>query len=183
MVACSFKQAFSNLVEPLYYIVNLSFEHGRVPDQLKIAEVIPVFKAGDPTLISNYRRISILPVFSNVFERLIYNRLMNYVTEQNILYNFQFGFRKHYSIEMAISVLIDNISKAIDNKQHIIGAFRDFAKAFDTVNHRILLGKLTHYRIRGNILEWIHNYLSNKYQRVKFNGTTSTLNNITFGVP
>ena len=113
----------------------------------------------------------------------MYNRLMNCTTEQNILSNFQFGFRKHYSTEMTISVLIDNISKAIDNKQHVIGVFVDFAKAFDTINHRILLGKLAHCGIRGKILEWRRNYLSNRQQRVTFNGTTSTLNNITCGVP
>ena len=93
------------------------------------------------------------------------------------------GKRKGYSTEMAISVLIDNICKATDNKEHVIGVFLDFAKAFDTVNHRILLGKLAHYGIRGNILQWIQNYLSNRQQRVKLKGTTSTLSNITCGVP
>ena len=107
---------------------------------------------------------------------------MNYITEHKILCNLQFGFRKGYSTEMAISVLID-ICKATDNKEHVIGVFLDFAKAFGTVNHRILLGKLAHYGIRGNILQWIQNYLSNRQQRVKFKGTTSTLSNITCGVP
>ena len=84
---------------------------------------------------------------------------------------------------MAISVIIDNISKATDNKEHVIGVFPDFAKAFDTVNLRILLGKLAHYRIRGNILQWIQNYVSNRQQRVKLKGTTSTLSNITCEIP
>ena len=78
----------------------------------------------------------------------MYNRLMNYITEQNILSNFQFEFRKMYSTELAISVLIDNISNAIENEQHVIGVFLDFVKVFDTVNHRILLVKLAHYGIR-----------------------------------
>ena len=82
-----------------------------------------------------------MPVFSKVFERLMYTRLTNYITEHKILSNLQFGFRKGYSTEMAISVLIDNMCKATDNKEHIIGVFLDFAKAFDTVNHIILLGK------------------------------------------
>ena len=82
---------------------------------------------------------------------------MNYITEHKILANFQFGFRKGYSTEMAISVLIDNICKATDNKEHVIGVFLDFAKAFDTVNHIILLDKLAHYGIRGNIHQWIKN--------------------------
>ena len=160
----------------LCHIVNLLFDQGCVPDQLKIPEVIPVFKAGDTTSIGNYRPISILPVFSKVFERLMYTRLMTYITEHKILSNLQFGFRKGYSTEMAISVLIDNICNATDNREHVIGVFLDFAKAFDTVNHRMLLGKFAHYGIRGNILQWIQNYLSNRQQRVK-------LSNITCGVP
>ena len=84
---------------------------------------------------------------------------------------------------MAISVLIYNISKPTDNKEHVIGVFLDFAKAFDTVKHRILLEKLAHYGITGNILQWIKTYLSNRQQRVKLKGTTSTLSNITCGVP
>ena len=177
------KQAFSNLLDPLSYIVNLSFDQGYVPDQLKIADIVPVFKNGDTSLINNYRPISVLPVFSKVFERLMYNRLMNYIMKHNILSNSQFGFRKGYSTDMAISLLIDKISKAIDTKEHVIGLFLDLAKAFDTVNHNILLRKLTHYGIRGNILQWIRNFLSNRQQRVKFYGTKSSLKNITCGVP
>ena len=89
---------------------------------------------------------------------------MNYITEHKILSNRQFGFRKGNSTEMAISVLIDNICKATDNKEHVIGVFLDFARAFDTVNHRMLLGKLAYYGIRGNILQWIQNYLRNRQQ-------------------
>ena len=92
---------------------------------------------------------------------------MNYITEHKILSNLQFGFRKGYSTEMAISVLIDNICKATENKEHVIDVILDFAKAFDTVNHRIVLGKLAHYGFRGNILQWIQNYLSNIQHRVK----------------
>ena len=113
----------------------------------------------------------------------MYTRLMNFITEHKILSNLQIGFRKGYSTEMAISVLTDYIIKASDNNEHVIGVFLDFAKAFDTVNHRIVLGKLAHYGIRGNILQWIQNYLSNRQQRVKFKETTSTLGTITCGVP
>ena len=142
-----------------------------------------MFKAGDTTSIGNCMPISILPVFSKLFERLMYTRLMNYITEHKILSNLQFGFRNGYSTEMAISVLTNNICKATDNKEHVIGVFLYFAKAFDIVNHRILLGKLAPYGIRGNILQWIQNYLSNRQQRVKLKQTTSTLSNITCGVP
>ena len=110
----------------------------------------------------------------------MYTRLINYITEHKILCNLQFGFRKGYSTEMATSVLIDYISKATDNKEHVIGVFLDFAKAFDTVNHRIVFGKLAHCGIRGNILQWIQNNLNNRQQRVTLKETTSTLSNITW---
>ena len=97
----------------------------------KIADVIPVFKAGDTKSNGNYRSISSLPVFSKVFERLMNTILMNYITEHNTLSNLQFGFRKGYSTEMATAVLIDNISKATDKTEHVIGVFFDFTKAFD----------------------------------------------------
>ena len=83
---------------------------------------------------------------------------------------------------MAISVLIDKISKAFDSKEHVIGLFWDFSKTFDTAYHNILLRKLSHYGIRRNILQWIYNYLSSREQLVKFNGKKSALKNITCGV-
>ena len=93
-----------------------------------------------------------LPVFSKIFEGLMYIRLTKYVTKNNILSNSQFGFKKGHSTYMALTILIDKITKASDKKSHTIGLFLDFAKAFDTVNHNILLKKLPHYGIRGNVL-------------------------------
>ena len=177
------KQTCSTMLEPLCYIFNMSFSKGCVPNQLKIAKVTPVFKNGDPSLIHNYRPISVLPVFSKIYERLMYNRLMDYVTKNNILSKYQFGFRKGYSTDMALTILIDKITSAMDKGEHIIGLFVDLAKAFDTVNHTILLKKLTHYGIRGTALQWIHSYLSERQQSVKFNGNNSTHRNITCGVP
>ena len=117
--------ALSNLLGPICYIVNLLFDQGCVSDQLKIADIIPVFKTGDTILTINYRPISILPVFANVCARLI-------ITIQH----FQFGFRKPYSIEMANSVQTSNtINDAKENKESVTGVFKNLAKVFDTVNN------------------------------------------------
>ena len=177
------KQTYSGMIGPLCYIINLSFNKGHVPDELKIANVEPIFKKGDATLIKNYRPISILPVFSKIFERIIYNRLNKYIVKHNILSNSQFGFKKRYSMYMALTIPIDKITSAMDKKEHVIGLFLDFAKAFDTVNHNILLRKLDHYGIRGIALQWFQSYLYGRQQTVKFNGINSVLKNITCGVP
>ena len=169
------------MIGPLCYIINVSFDKGHVPDELKIANVEPIFKKGDATLIKNYKPISILPVFSKIFKRLIYNRLNKYIVKHNILSNSQFGFKKGYSTYMALTILIDKITSAMDKKEHAIGLFLDFAKAFDTVNHDILLRKLDHYGIRGIALQWFQLFVWKT--TVKYNGINSVLKNITCGVP
>ena len=171
------------MIEPLCHIINLSFDKGYVPYELKIANVVPIFKKGDATLISNYRPISVLPVFSKIFEKLVYSRLTKYIDKHNILTNYQFGFKKGYSTYMALTILIDKITSAMDKGEHIIGLFLDFAKAFDTVNHDILLCKLNHYGIRGTVLQWFQSYLSSRKQTVRISETNSELKNVTCGVP
>ena len=161
------KQTYSSMIEPLCHIINLSFDKGYVPYELKIANVVPIFLKGDATLISNYRPISVLPVFSKIFEKLVYSRLTKYIDKHNIWSNYHFGFKKGYSIYMDI----------------FTGLFLDFAKAFDTVNHDILLSKLNHYGIRGTVLQWFQSYLSSRKQTVRVSETNSELKNITCGVP
>jgi retron-type reverse transcriptase len=112
---------------------------GIVPDVLKVLKVTPVYKSGVMTESGNYRPISILSPFSTVFECLISDQLLSFVKKQNILYQFQFGFRKGYSTEQAILEITDYLKTAIDNKLYTCGIFLDFSKAFDTVNHNILL--------------------------------------------
>jgi retron-type reverse transcriptase len=112
---------------------------GIVPDVLKVSKVTPVYKSGVMTESGNYRPISILSPFSTVFECLISDQLLSFVKKQNILYQFQFGFRKGYSTEQAILEITDYLKTAIDNKLYTCGIFLDFSKAFDTVNHNILL--------------------------------------------
>ena len=177
------KQCKAHFLAPLTYIFNLSLEQGIVPSSLKYAYVTPVFKAGDPCLMGNYRPISVLPVFSKILERLIFNRVYTFISSNNILTDQQFGFRKKLSTEMALLMAIDRITDAIDNKRHTIGLFLDLKKAFDTVNIPILLRKLETYGIRGNGLSWFKSYLSNRKQSVKYYDSISSALPVTIGVP
>jgi len=177
------KSVSSAIVKPLLHILNLSFQHGVMPTELKSAYITPLFKGGDAMLIKNYRPVSILPVFSKIFERLMYNRLMSYIEKYNILYKYQFGFKKNHSTEMALIVLTEKIVTALEKNEHVIGIYLDFAKAFDTVDHNILLMKLQHYGIRGTTLSWFRSYLSNRTQVVKYNNTISNPQNVVCGVP
>ena len=171
------------IAKPLSHIINLSFRSGTVPDQMKISRVIPLFKSGIKSRFCNYRPISILPAFSKILERAFYNRLYNYLTKYYILCNNQYGFRKGYSTAFALIDMHDKISSALDNKEFAIGFFMDLSKAFDTVNYDILYKKLYHYGIRGVALDWIKNYLSDRFQFVQFNNSVSSLEQITCGVP
>lgn len=119
------------------------------PDPLKIARVVPVFKSGHTRIISNYRPILVLPIFSKVFERLVYNHLLNYLDKCGILTEHQYGFRKNHSTSLALVQLYDKISSVIERNEFTIGIFLDLSKAFDTVNHNILFAKIQHYGIRG----------------------------------
>ena len=171
------------IISPLAHICNLSFATGIFPDELKIANVVPIFKSGDEMVFSNYRPVSALPVFSKVIERLMYNRLLKYINENKLSYKYQFGFQKGKSTHMALIALIDKISEALENGDCVIGIFLDFSKAFDTIDHSILLQKLSFYGIQGVILSWFENYLSNRKQYVTYNGIKSKTEKVNCGVP
>ena len=177
------KLIVDSIANPLTHICNLSFITGIVPNELKLAKVIPIYKKEDSMLFSNYRPISVLPLFSKVLERLMYNRLMNYLSSKKILYKYQFGFREHYGTHLALILLEEKISKAIDEGQYTIGLFLDLSKAFDTIDHSILLSKLEHYGIRGLSLQWFSSYLKDRTQYVAFDNAQSNTLSINCGVP
>ena len=177
------KRIIIHIVIPLSYIFNLSISTGKCPDSLKIAKVIPVFKKDDSSLLTNYRPISILPSISKILEKIIYRRIYIFLQVNSILIPNQYGFRKKYSTDFAIVSLLNKITECFANKEHLIGIFMDLSKAFDTIDHDILLYKLERYGIRGVALAWIRDYLLSRKQYVMFQSSESPRSNITCGVP
>jgi hypothetical protein len=169
--------------QPLTFLFNLSLSKGVVPDALKVAKVIPLFKKGDEAVMANYRPISLLSIFNKLLEKLVFKRIASFVDANNIMYKYQFGFRKHHSTSLALLDVIDGCYKNIDMNNKVIGIYFDLQKAFDTVDHTILLHKLYNYGIRGVMFDWIKNYLTNRKQYTYVNNTSSSLSNVTFGVP
>ena len=135
------KATYSSFITLLTHITNISILDGVFLPELKIARVIPVFKSGEPSNFSNYRPVSMLPLFLRILERLMYSRLLSFINKHNILYAFQFGCRTMHSPNLALIILVDRISKALENGDFVLGLFLDFSKAFDTVSHSILYKK------------------------------------------
>ena len=177
------KSSIHCISKPLSMIINNSMSYGIFPDPLKIAKICPIFKSNDKTDVSNYRPISLLTSFSKIFEKVIYTRLASYLEYNGILDNAQYGFRKNHSTYMPLLDLYDKITNASENKEYAIGIFVDLSKAFDTINHTILVNKLSRYGIRGVALDLVTSYLSNRKQFVTFKGINSSMRTITCGVP
>ena len=168
------KDSLNITADPLSKIINISLKNGIVPDKLKVAKVLPVFKSEDPQYFVNYRPISLLPIFSKIFEKVVYNRFIEFIERLEILYCCQFDFRKNHSTALSLINLINKIAESIDRNEVTIGVFLDLSKAFDTLDHEILLNKLEHYGIRGVALDWVKSYLSERLQFVQFNQTSSS---------
>ena len=174
-----------DIAEPFTHIVNLSFSSGIVPANMKIAKVIPIHKSGDPASLNQYRPISLLPVFSKLTEKLMYNQIMSFIERNNILYKHQYGFRKKHTTTHPILHLLNHIADCT-NKPHpelTMAIFIDLKKAFDTISHDILVQKLYKYGIRGMANNWIKNYLTDRKQYVLYGETSSHTEMITHGVP
>jgi hypothetical protein len=163
---------------PLCHIINTSLNSGVFPTRLNYSVITPLHKKGDKNNVSNYRPISLLTSFSKIFERIIYNTLITHYTSNNIFTNSQFGFRKKSSTDKAACKLINDILADLNNKQIVGGMFFDLEKAFDSVNHDILLAKMEYYGIRGVMYILIKSYLKDRYQRVKFNNKFSNWDKI-----
>ena len=177
------KHSVDLIASPLSHICQLSLDEGYFPTELKLAKIIPLYKANDPSLFNNYRPISLLSVFSKILEKIMYDRLYNYLMDLRILYEFQFGFQKSKSTYMALISLTDKLLAALDDGDICVGLFIDFRKAFDTVNHQILLDKLYHYGIRGTAHDWLCSYLKDRKQCVEFDDVISSVVDMRCGVP
>ena len=173
----------TKFVETLARVVTKSFEDGVFPQSLKLARVVPVHKGGSKTETSNYRPISLLTSFSKIYEKLMHNRIVDFMNSNNSFYEMQYGFRAGRSCEHAVlkaqSILLESLNK----KQISLLLLIDFSKAFDMVEHSILLEKLQHYGIRGTALSWLKSYLENREQFVSVGGKNSSKTSITYGVP
>jgi len=152
------------LSSPLSELINLSVQTGKYPSELKHAKIIPIYKGDDETDSSNYRPILLLSVFNRIFEKIMYmyNRLKSYIEDNELLYKAQYGFRETFSSQHAILDIVSTIQTNMDKKMFTCGIFLDSKKAFDTLNHTILLDKLHHYGIRGIVHEWFTSYLANQ---------------------
>ena len=177
------KMSSSSLSDAISDIINHSFISGVFPDKLKCAYVLPVHKAESKLSVGNYRPISILPIISKIFEKVVSIRLTNFLKTNDIIFKHQFGFQSGMSTDLAILDIHSKIVEAFENKKFACCVFLDFAKAFDTVNHKILLKKLEYYGVRGIVLKWFDSYLCNRPQCVNINGTFSDFLNILCGVP
>ena len=156
---------------------------GIVPNGLKVSKVTHVDKGGNPMNLSNFRPISTLSTLTQVFEKLVYKQFINYIENLDILFQFQFGFRKGHSTVQAASEVVDSLRNAIDSNINTCGIFADFMKAFDTVNHQILLKKLESYGIRGIPSKWSTSYLENRQQYVTVDHIDSPRQAMTCGIP
>jgi retron-type reverse transcriptase len=154
---------------------------------LKLAIATPIFKAGENNKYENYRptvyQFSLVFLSYLTLEKLMYNRLIDFIDKNQILSKHQYGFRKNRSTELAIIELVDKITKGIDQGKYTLGIFLDLSKAFDTINHKILIKKLEHYGIRGICLKWFKNYLEGRKQAVKYNTIKSDEMMTSSGVP
>ena len=169
--------------ETLSNIFNESFARGVFPDHMKLGMIPPTFKGGSKLDVSNYIPVSVLPTISKILEKLMLFRLTKLLDNHNIIYEHQFGFQKNRSTTLAILDLNTRIAKALDNGDYAASVFLDFAKAFDTINHEILIDKLENYGVRGIVKNWFESNLKNRHQIVKIGGTLSDKMQITCGVP
>ena len=178
-----FKNNLNLHVNTLCEIINLSFSSGLFPNNLKIARTIPIFKKGNREEISNYRPISILPFLSKIFEKCMHSQILNHFFFNNLISPHQFGFLKNRSTEDATLKLVETMYQNLNSKLISINIFVDFSKAFDTLNHVILIRKLYRYGIQGQALKLVENYLSNRKQYVNVNNILSSIKSISIGIP
>ena len=175
MQASFFKNCAKEIISPLEMLFNKSLSEGIIPDALKRAAILPVFKSGDRSLPANYRPISLTPIIMKIFERIVRKQIVNFLTQHNIFITTQHGFREGRSCLSALLNVYDDImSSLFEGSECVDMVYLDFAKAFDKVDHGILLHKLRDAGISGKLGVWLHCFLSNRSQFVRIPGGFST---------
>ena len=170
------------IAKPLKLLVNQSVECGIFPSNLKDARVIPIYKKDNEQNFSNYRPISLLPSISKIYERILYNQIYQHFTNHELFYPSQYGFRKLHSTEYAALELVNRLTIDMDNSRVPINIYLDLSKAFDTIDHTILLHKLSYYGFKNKAHDLMTSYLTNRSQYVEFQDIKSS-SHITCGVP
>ena len=164
-------------------ICNRSLQSGTFPSELGVAKVTCIHKGGDKSNPANYRPISILSSFSKILEKLVEVRLQNYLESNNLFTRNQFGFRRKMGTENAIHSIVSYIHNSFNHNKFVLGVFLDVKKAFDSLDRNILLKKLSYYGISGKEWDWFHSYLSNRRQITVYDGCSSNMKRVDFGVP
>ena len=177
------RDAFLAIPEKVVTLFNLSFVLAEIPTDWKIAKVTPLPKAGNSNNVSNLRPVSLLPLPSKLIEKIVHNRVYSHCENNNILDNRQGGFRPMHSTCITTAQFLDDIYKAMNDNKVVIATYIDAMKAFDTVDHTILLKMAEIYGIKGRVLKWLKNYLSERYQCTIANNIISDKKLITCGVP
>ena len=174
-----------NILQILMDLINRSFQEGIFPNIYKKSKIVPIYKnKGSRKSVEQYRPITLVNSLSKIIEKLVYKRLDSFLNKKNFFFNKQFGFRKKMSTSHAISLLVSTVTKNMNKKHKTLGIFLDLSRAFDLVDHDILLYKLNHYGIRGLANSWFRSYLSDRTQQVEINGElSSNICNIIFGTP
>ena len=176
-------KTYRSCIHHLVYFFNLCLKTSTFPDRLKVALVVPIYKSGEKGSFTNYRPISLLPIFSKILEKILHSHITSHLEQHQILCSSQFGFRKRHSTYMPVALIVEEITKAIEQNEKVLGLYLDLKKAFDTVNITILLNKLRCLGIRGTLLNIIQSYFTNRFQLVEANGHVSEKRDIKLGVP
>jgi len=171
------------LIKPLTYIFNLCVSQGIFPNCFKLSRVVPIFKKGDVNCPSDYRPISIVPVFGKIFEVIIKNSLVQYFERNSLLDVAQYGFREGKSTVQAVVKIVQDIVEGLEAGEQVELVLCDLSKAFDCVSHDLLIEKLRRYGIRGDSLRLIESYMSHRQQSVSFDNDNSNFKFMTNGVP
>ena len=177
------KKAIHVLVNPLKELFDISLKTGFVPSQMTLAKVIPLHKEGDKGSFTNYRPIAVISTVGKILEKIVHSQLSDFLTSQNVLTPSQFGFRTHHGVEHPLVLFSERVRRSLSAGKTNISVFIDLKKAFDTVNHAILLSKLEHYGVRGVALTWFKNYLKRSQYVLTGGEVFSSILEMLCGIP